>query len=233
MNSFVTLQTDATDKLLSEPRLASINIFSQRKALIDGIADEATVWFAERNGRSGCGIMVEMPTIDVPAPNVPGPEYMLNLTCLVVEQPDNNMSPMTGTLKSAEEVAQMVLETFHAWLVPGIGALYAGDNAITPETGIDGVVAYRVRMSVRQQRTQTSKVATPGIAAEGTTITLSCATTGATIYYTTDESFPGSGNDAAIEYVAPFEAVDGQVIRAAGYLADYIGSDVLKATVTV
>jgi hypothetical protein len=67
----------------------------------------------------------------------------------------------------------------------------------------------------------------------GETITLTCATVGASIYYTTDESFPGPSNPAATLYTVALAPVDGQVLRAAAYAPDYLGSHVTQATITV
>lgn len=232
MTSFVQLQTDLTNKLLSEPSLENIHTFSQRQAMVEGRAEDASIWLTERNGRSGCGIMVEMPIIEVPAPNVPGPEYLVLATLLVVEQPDTNMDPNHGTLLSAEEVAQRTLEILHGFLIPNVGGLYAAAQAIVPVQEFANRVAYRVRLNVRQQRLQTPRVASVEITG-GANIALACATAGSAVWFTTDESFPGPSNPAATLYTVALSPVEGQVIRAAAYAPGMIGSHVTQATITI
>ena len=51
------------------------------------------------------------------------------------------------------------------------------------------------------------------------------------IYYTTDGSFPGSGNPNAVIYTAPFTVPNPTVVRWAEYAAGFQGSAVGKGTV--
>nr|WP_246438234.1 chitobiase/beta-hexosaminidase C-terminal domain-containing protein [Prosthecobacter vanneervenii] len=53
------------------------------------------------------------------------------------------------------------------------------------------------------------KVSTPTVTQEGAAIALTCTTAGASIYYTLDGTFPGSGNAAASLYTAPISLESG------------------------
>ena len=47
---------------------------------------------------------------------------------------------------------------------------------------------------------------------------------GSTVYYTTDGSFPGSGNANAIQYTTPFTVTSGTIVRTAAYNGTLQGS---------
>jgi hypothetical protein len=76
------------------------------------------------------------------------------------------------------------------------------------------------------------QVTTPGIVENpARTINLTDLTGGATIYYTTDGSYPGKGSATALVYAAPFAVAPGTVVQWAGYKAGMRGSDMGKVTV--
>jgi hypothetical protein len=54
---------------------------------------------------------------------------------------------------------------------------------------------------------------------------------GSTIYYSTDGSFPGSGNPNAIIYTTPFTVASGTIVRTAAYYPGLQGSMVDTFTV--
>jgi hypothetical protein len=92
------------------------------------------------------------------------------------------------------------------------------------------VASFGARLSVSSP----VRVAAPTIAV-GTgpvTVTLSCTTSGAAIYYTTDESFPWSGNTTATLYAAPVTVTASCNFRACAHKAGSISSDVAWAVVT-
>jgi len=70
-------------------------------------------------------------------------------------------------------------------------------------------------------------------------VTLSSGTSGASIYYTTDESFPrfassigGSGATGSTLYTAPFSVSAGTIVRAAAYKTGTTASHVTQKTIT-
>jgi hypothetical protein len=64
------------------------------------------------------------------------------------------------------------------------------------------------------------------------TVTLTCATSGAAIYYTLDGTYPWSGNEEAEEYTAPIEIPTAALLRACAFKDDYTASDVAAANFT-
>jgi hypothetical protein len=69
------------------------------------------------------------------------------------------------------------------------------------------------------------------LTADNLDVTLATATDGATIYYTTDGSFPWSGNSEAEIYAGEFSVDSGTTVRAAAYKSGLDGSNVLTRIV--
>jgi hypothetical protein len=238
MIDLVKLQEDWWYKLLSESALERINVKLLRKEVIANRVDFALLTKTVRNGRMGCAAVVEMPTFDVPQANAPGPQGAFELTTLVAEHPTLNMSAVSGTLESAEAVALKILDIGHRFFVRDVAEFVAARQALEPAQDFDqaGHVAYRVRFAFLHASEQSGRVLVPTAEelapAEGLhTVTLTCGTAGADIFYTLDDSFPGVGNPGAVRYEAPFAVASGTVVRWAAYKAGLSGSDVDRATI--
>lgn len=228
MTNLVQLQDDVTQALLSNEALVNVNIINYRKLRLQSEVDLSALWLTPRNGRAGAGIMVEMPTFEVARPNLPGPEGELVIGCACVEEPNLNFEPASGTLLSAEELAQICLDILHGYLIEGAGGLYAEKTAIRPMEEFPGMVAYRASVRMRQPREQTVRVAIPTITEEELHIELACATEAAEIYYTQDGTFPGPSNPGAVKYEEAFD-MTGEVLRWAAYKSGLTGSHVGQA----
>ncbi len=232
MTDYLQLQSDLHYAALSNGALENINIKLWRKLRLESEVDLSALWMTPRNGRSGVGVVIELPEFDVQNPNLPGPEAFLLLSFLVLEEPNINFTPTLGTLISAEQVAQLLLEIFHDYQVEGFGTLFAAPKAIASVEDYPGIVGYRVTFRARVPRAQTARVATPVLVEAAGSVTITCATADAQIYFTTDGSFPGVGNSAAQLYSAAFAVTAGDVLRAAAYKSGSPGSHVIKQTVT-
>lgn len=232
MTDLVQLQEDITLGLQSWDALANINIVQDRKLRLQQQTDAALICLALRNGRKGCGVLVEMPTIEVPHQAAPGPQTQLVVTAAVVEDPTINLAAKTGTLLDAETVARFVLMFLHGWLLEGKGELFADQRAIEPTRDFPGKVAYRVACPVKLQDTVMQRLSTPSIA-EPTPLTLSLTSDNpdAEIYYTTDGSFPGQANPVAVQYADPFAVEAGTLVRWAAFKPGLLPSAVGSATI--
>ena len=249
MNDFVELQEDLTQGLLAEPGLRFINVVQYRKLRLQSEIEWSSVYTTPRNGRAGCGILVEMPSFEVLHPNVSGPVGNLVLSCVALEEPNLNYGPGTGTQMSAEAVSRFILDSSHQWEIGGAGVMSAVREAIrglwrtedlrgvvgqgTLRDAIwdaqrfEGLVAYRVKLQMQAAATPVARVSPPAAQAQPAGVGLSCATAGAEIYYTSDGSFRGPGNPRAIKYSAPFQAT-GSVLRLAAYKPGMFRSSVLR-----
>lgn len=231
MTDFVLIQNFLTGGLLSYSALASVNIVQYRKLRAQGQIDYSAVYAIPRNGKSGCGVLVEMPVFSVASPGVSGPIGDLICPVAVLEEPNLNMEPIGGTMLAAEEVAQLILDQAHLWGIAGLGQFRAHSTAIEEATEWDGLVGYRVKLAMKFNRKQTGRTAMPLAVNASGTVTLSCGTAGAGIYYTGDGSFPGPGEATATLYTAPFAATPGTTIYFAAWLAGQTGSEVNQITI--
>lgn len=221
MIDFVRLQNDAYHLLLAAERLQTVNVKQYRKMVIESEIDMKLVWLTARMSRVGAGILVEMPLLNVNKPNVEGPILEVTLPVLVMENPTINMngkSAPQGTLKSAEEIVQDVLDVLHHYRIDSF-TLSAASNAVSPVNDYRGVVAYRVHLQFLAASAQTRRPLPPVMELADGLLTLTCPTPDSEIYYTLDDSFPGKvGNPASALYNAPVPVNSGDVVRAAAYV---------------
>jgi hypothetical protein len=252
MNDFVQLQEDLAQGLLSEEALQPINIVQYRKLRLQSEIEWSAIYTTPRNGRAGCGVVVEMPTFEVLHPNVAGPVGNLVMSCVVLEEPTLNFEAATGTYMSAEEVSKFIVDSSHQWELGGSGVMSAVREAIRglwrtedlhsvvgqsslrdaiwDAQRFQGLVAYRVKLQLQAAGVPLPRVAMPALLEGGSQTTLTCATNGAEIFFTTDGGFPGPSNPSAAKYTAPFPGTGG-ILRYAAYKSGMIRSNVGRAGV--
>ena len=189
----------------------------------------------KRNGKNGVSVTVVMPEVDEANQNLRALNGMLVVNVSVVENVMVNMGA-NGTGLSAEEVALRVAALLqHRSFAPG-RVLMADGKLITPkpESLVQGKVEYVVRMKVPFALAAPALVATPGYHVDGASLTLTCETSGAAIYYTLDGSYPGPGNAAAVLYAGPVTLEEGAFeLRAAGHKAGLAASGERQVAGTV
>jgi hypothetical protein len=238
MIDFAKLQNDLAHVLCGDSWLGNVNIVTRWKLLLDDVKRpdremmiETLAYLTPRNGRKGCGIIVEIPELSVASPNLPGPEFDLSVVCLVLEDPLTNYGPQTGTLKPADQVAQRIIEVGHNWSLMPHGQLYAKGASIVPAQDFEPLRAFRARLNLKMPRTQTDRVAPVAISEADGLITLTVPD-GVTAYYSTDGSFPGPANPAARIYDAPVAVEVGSEFRWCAYQDGKLPSFAEHATVT-
>ena len=231
MSELVELQDDLFGYLSGWAALDSINIVQYRKARVSGEFELSMIHLTPRNGRSGCGILVEMPEILSAQGNAPAPQDVVQISAVAVEDPVTNFGD-TGTQMDAESVARLVRRAFHALLIEGRGELFQAPVGIRPAEEFEGI-AYRVTARLLMVDDDISRVTLPTISEAGGVVTLANdpVTPTATIYFTTDGSHPGPANDQATIYTAPFTVNPGTVVRWCAYYGDWLPSDIGRATI--
>lgn len=244
MIDLVQLQDDLFGLLMSCPSLSTVNIVQERKFLTQSEINLDTVWSTVRNNRSGTGILIEMPTVEVPGKQTPGPQQSIRPSFVVFQNGDAALTPDTGSGLYAETICQLVLDALHMEELQGIGTLYAIDRTIEPARDYNFINAYRVFLFLKNAAAnQTQRCAPVTITNNAGTITLACATSGAEIWFTQDGSFPTHSravdpvSDATINlsstlYTAPFVVAVGTVIRATAYATGCNNGQVAKTTTT-
>lgn len=231
------IQQDCTDKLNSESAFQYNIAVAYRKAVISQEIARRVPHLTAKNGKLGCAILVMMPLVEGTDPNVAAAQGDLLLPFHVVEQPEINFGS-TGTGITSEQIALTVRAFIHQLDLRGQVVLYQDQRAIEPLPGLEreypGCVGYQVMLRGKMSDLFIPQCATPTLS-EGPalTITLSTTDSGATIYYTTDGSYPGSGNSTGVAhvYAAPFTVAAGTVVAFASYKNGYRGSDVEQYTI--
>ena len=230
------IPADVRDKLLSEEYFADVNVTAEDQLEISADIAQQLAALTARGGKTGAGVIVGNPVVTTPLPNVPGPELSLRVPITVLEQPSiNRDAANNGTAKTGAQIAFRILQILARWQDAEFGIFYADPAAGWRESDDFvklGFTAIDLNVIVVLATPHLEQVSTPTIFAPATTVTLANITSGATIKYTTDGSFPGSGNAAALTYSAPFTVASGTTVRWAAYKTGLRGSDVGSAVIT-
>jgi len=234
MDTLLQLQLDLAAKIASEAYFQHIAVATYRSMVVSAEIAKRLPFIAGKNGKIGCGIIVNMPEVINTYANVDPPVSEFSITADVIENPELNFLPGTGTQLTCEEVARQVRMIFNLFAIglPAAGSLYAPDQlpVIAPLPDIHavypGCCGYRVIAKLQIREPQQTRTAQPTLSANAYVITLTNNSGGATIYYTVDGSFPGPGNAAAEEYTGDFTVSAGVTVRFAAYLAGSLGSNV-------
>jgi len=233
------VQPDIFNKLASEPYFASISLFLIRQERYQSEINEALSSATFDPGQSGklpgATIEVLMPVLKTNLVNAPGPVVTLEQRLTVKENPTINLAA-GGVQLTAEEIAVEILQTLHQFYLGGIcQALYPATEAIAPNHGFAGLVAYDVVLRATFNLTPPVRTGCPLPPSENSlTLTFGAPASDplAAVYTTQDGSFPGPGNPTASLYAAPFAVASGTVVRWAAYASGKLGSSTGMATIT-
>lgn len=189
-----------------------------------GQTDEQWEAACEASGKAGLLVIVMMSEGEVPQPGGPGPALELLQVIRVIENPMINEGA-DGTGVTAEEVATNVLGALHQWTNDGRQALYPAKSAMK-EVNLANGLGYDVTFKRLLPLAPRTAVARPVITVADPSMTITCATSGAAIYYTTDGSFPSPLNGTLYSGAVDVgELADGTLIRAAAFKSPLRGSD--------
>jgi len=241
------IQEDCLGLLMSAPQLATVNIVLEKKFIVESQIEMDAVWLTVRNGKSGDGLLIEVPDIESGGNNVSGPPQVVILNFVSFQNGDGAFTDVGGGL-FAEEIEQYVLDALHLQSFGKLGTIQADGKLSTPARDYPGINARRLTLKIKPLASrQTPRTATLQIdITDPQNVTLACATPGAKICYTIDGSFP-SDPDVAIAplsdppaplnpqskiYTAPFAAQSGQVIRAAAYADGFNPGEILNQTIS-
>lgn len=223
------LQKEVRGRLHNDAFFSDIKVMLVREGIdVEKVAADIGP-HSKRNGKTGACAIVLMPTVKGREGEAPGPLLNVEVNVQVIESREFNNLASVGTGKSAERIGSNVLNILDMY-APSFGSSVmtaAGKLPMRPyETGVDDWVSYLVTLDFPLALGRTAKVARPGVSFNGGEITLSCVTSGAAIYYTTDGEYPGPECDTATLYTVPFSPGPSSVLVAA-YKADHIPSNPL------
>jgi Fn3 associated len=231
-----SVQPDVYYKLLTEPWFENIAVFKIREKRLDSEVNRALAGLAGQNGKGGATIEVLMPSLKSALPETAGPICTLEQSFIVKEQPTVNQGA-NGTGLSVEQIAVNLAQTFQLFYLGGpMQGFYAAPEFYKYQPVPNGspFIAVAVVLQATFALTPLARTLAPAASAVGETVTLTDQQPGggSAIYYTTDGSFPGSGNPAAVEFSTPFTVASGTLVRAAAYNGALQGSMVNTFVVT-
>lgn len=248
---FDRLEGDVYHRIASDPFFADITVLRERRsesvdssgATVEEINDieqdilRALTTLNEKSGKVGACVVVSEPNLMRGEGNLGATNYKATLEVYVYVTPLFNNGD-TGTHKSERQIALRIDRLLLGKRLGGTSEqLSRKDDAIMalrtgelPEGARGKRCAYEVQCA---QRIEAGEDCAPvvGSYAAGD-VTLTCATSGASIYYTTDGSYPGSANTAAQSYSAPFPASSGTIVRATAEKSGLFASDILRFKVS-
>lgn len=211
---------------------ADIKLLQEEKGVTEADIDLALGTLTATGGKLGACAVVLAPVLTSKNPNAPSPMYDIEFAVQVIEQPLLNRSD-SGTGKTCTAMAQRVRQLFHHFY-SGAKTIYRFSRMeLIPQD--PGRTSYGVTFARESGDPHLPRVATPQAAASGTnpiTLTLTCATAGAAIYYTLDGSYPSARNAAAILYAAPFEVADPGIVCIGAQAPGYLPSSLNQLTIS-
>jgi hypothetical protein len=237
-NIFDYITQDMVDRINSDEYFTDIAAFHWHKGDISAEVQRAIGTVAAKSGKSGICAVVMPPMMDDDYGNVTVPALAPKYTVRILENPVIN-DGASGTQKSALAVAARIAAIFKLYQGQGKHSCFRpGKPFVVPVKDEVAPVAYDVVFSTQEQMLTMAKVVPPTILPAGgavipTSVTMGCATFGASIYYTTDGTYPGSGNTAATLYTGAISWTTAAVVRIGAAKTGYIASDTIEVTFTL
>ncbi len=202
-----------------------------------------------RSGKRGVAVVIPQLIGDDEMPEVKFGPLTLKPAVQILENVELN-NDSNGTKKSYRKVMRRVIQIGKAMRLDGMTTDWTCDKpAFEPMPFKDakgqrlaGVVGGQVNFLTRECDTEPlEQVSPPQIALDGNgNFTIACATDGATIYYTTDDSLPvplavmpGTNSEStAVLYAEPVPIpAGGCIVRAAAFKSGLIGSTISRAEI--
>jgi hypothetical protein len=214
-----------------------IPVLEQRLGITENDVSIAVSTANAQGGLVGTVAIVLMPRLRGTDPNAPGPRYIVRYPIQVIDWPVVRRQSVGGSQVSAEEACDRIRQILHGFNpLRSQGQLQFTFDSVEPTQVKEGQVSYIVTFRRLGTDAPPTSCAAVGIyPSSGTgplTVTLTCATPGASIYYTVDGTYPSSVNVApagtAQLYSGPFTAPQGATVRAAAQLSGYQQSNVIS-----
>lgn len=246
------LQQDYIKRLIeSDEMFNNVTVIAEDEGNIVSEMDKALGIVTTKDGARGACVIVRQPNGADEMPGNLWPPLGLEWDILCLEWREMNKDATYGTGKRAWHMARRIHRILKAHRCPGLLQCMTARKPTIIRTSsvreLNGMemplVGYTVRMATNEaDNTAYTKVALPAPSGSpaltagaiftgsvGTTLTVTCSTSGASIYYTTDLTNPWSGNGTL--YSAPFVAAAGLYLFRA-FKTGSIGSDAVAVQIT-
>jgi len=195
-----------------------------------------------KSGKWGVAVIVLQVIGDDEFPNVTFGPMVLRPAFQVVELVGQNASA-SGTGKSARRIARRVRDVVKSLALVGMTTEFVPDKPCIEPVDLEAdlgkiVRAYQVNFTTYEaDNEELSQVAVPSFTAfpDATPkFQILCATAGAEIWYSLDDSFPAAGRSGSVIYSGPIDIpAGGLTVRACAYKTGSVASQVNRAAITV
>lgn len=233
------IQADIEGRLLSCPEFRHVDVSvvtgngGKNVAVLRDLLQRVLTGLKITEGKAGLSVLILMPEIRIEEAmrTVPGPQIDLRCAVQVIENDEVNQGPK-GTGITAESLAHTVLSLLHLWQPRGGVLLLADKDAVTVaeiDEEMPASIAYQVNFSTPMSTAPAARCIAPTPAYEAGALTLT-GQSGAEHWFTTDGSFPRPAAQGSILYAGAVSLPVGTLVRAASYLPDVAGSDVIEFT---
>jgi len=235
MSRHVDLQSDLAARLTADSYFETIAI---RREYADEAAGDALLTdqiLAVLNGQqltSGkCGLAISISSAKGKPTNPNGGSLLLDYTfeIEITEHKALNFAADIGTGIRCDDAAVRVMHLVHAWSPNSKQAFLVLDfeEAVYPGKELGDLRGWIITVQITAQRTAgTERCARPIITDGPVTLTMSCATPDAEIYFTRDGSLPTPTNGTLYTAVIDDDTTD--TIRAIAYKSGITASDVAQ-----
>lgn len=242
LNKLRTFAKDGQMRLQSDPFLAAIPVILQEPGVVAATVTNALSVLNPRGGKLGIVIIVMVPDYDITNTNAAGLMGEVLLQARVLEMPLINEDPSQGIGIQDGAAALRVARVWNRWIDYGIAkVVLAKGKAVEAYTRDQdlGIRGFTVTVRVPSGLSGGDDTAMPVMAVapsgDDFEITLSTTTPDASIFYTIDGSYPGSGNYRfkddgtttllALPYTVPFVVPAGTTVRAGAEHPERVPSD--------
>jgi len=226
------LQADVFAVLKRTPSLALVNVLSDNEGDLENRVIRALQTLDDPQGKLGLAVAVMLPEVVSADKNLPGPPLNVQIEIQCIEQVMFNRDVAQGTLIRSSQAAMRVMGALHLHCL-GDTELYADKDPLKPIKVKAGYVSHVVTMMVRAAGLVVgTKPLGVSAAVVDDKYVLTCGTAGATIYYTTDGSYPAPGAGGSLGYTAPLVLAAGTRVRCAAYVISQNPGDVLEFRAT-
>jgi hypothetical protein len=225
------VQRELKARLESDEYFQDIPVIDYRQANLQSELEKMISGLTGKAGKNGIFAYLSGFVANVGDPDVSGPLFDgIGFNAVIFELPLINMGS-TGTRKPALQTAIRLAQVLHQYRPEGISeTILVRKEAIRQtDTPDDSAVSYSVPVMVPAHIDPPAKCAVPVLdvpdAAAPQTVTITCATAGAAVWYTLNDSYPSPLNPAATLYTAPVLVATAAALRAVAYKTGTIASD--------